>query len=171
MEASLQKSGKVRMHGFDRFSSVRSRERITRVVHERGFKRYKREVRINGAHCTVVVVRLVPPLGTPRLQGVLASEAHTRSPATRGRLRIKILAADPHALQELHTGASPQPDDVEAARDSFFKYYKGRVAEASRWPQVMPSCRPWSRKRPEARPQHGLTMASGRPQVMLSCRP
>ena len=130
-----------RRQGRVRIICTQSRS-ITRVVHVRVFKRYKREVRINGAHCTVVVVRLVPPLGTPRLQGVLAPEAHTRSPATRGRLRIKILAADPHALQERHTGASPQPDDVEAARDSFFKYYKGRVAGASTWPQVMLSHRP-----------------------------
>ena len=119
---------------------------------------------IHGAHCTVVVVRLAPAVGTLRFLRVLTTEAHTRSPATRGRLRIKILANNPHAPQELHTGASPQPDDVEAARDSFFKYYKGRVAGASTWPQVMFSHRHGSTKSLEARPQHGLNMASRRPQ-------
>ena len=48
---------------------------ITHVVYVHVLKRYKREVRIYGDHCTVVVVRFVPPFGTPCLLGVLASEA------------------------------------------------------------------------------------------------
>ena len=66
----------VAPHGLDRSSSARSfRFHHTHVVYVHVLKRYKREVRIYGEHCTVVVVRLVPPFGTPCFLGVLASEA------------------------------------------------------------------------------------------------
>ena len=58
----------VAPHGLDRFSSAAVSDFITHVVYVHDLTRYKREVRIYGDHCTVVVVRLVPPLGTPRLQ-------------------------------------------------------------------------------------------------------